>query len=87
LDVQNKNSSPRLTWQWFDRVKQRLDQELEELSVAELELLDEKQQFDLIITRQWLRMLLWEIAIREIFKYGNSGCLIVECPMTTSHCL
>lgn len=82
----SKSSSKNLTQDWITKVRSTLAQEPTELSEFEEQVLPEMQRFDLVITRHWLRMLLWKIATAGGYLSSDplSGCLFVRFPVILS---
>ncbi|KIX02542.1 uncharacterized protein Z518_08483 [Rhinocladiella mackenziei CBS 650.93] len=59
-----KDESPLLTLEWIEGKQTELNQQLEKLQVAQ-SILSEIQRADLIVTGQWIRTLVWQMAMSK----------------------
>lgn len=73
----------QVTASWVEGKHRELDDELWE---AEVSMLSELQQADLVITRQWMRTLLWQMAMSNCLLSSHASCpsLELEMPLTLS---
>ncbi|KAL4884960.1 glycoside hydrolase superfamily [Aspergillus karnatakaensis] len=73
----------QVTVAWVEQKNRELDDELWELEVS---LLTEMQQADLVVTRQWMRTLLWQMAMSNCLLSSNASCpsLSLEMPLRLS---
>ncbi|KAL3476212.1 hypothetical protein BJX99DRAFT_228404 [Aspergillus californicus] len=73
----------QVTVDWVEQKHRELDDELWELEVS---MLTELQQADLIVTRQWMRTLLWQMAMSNCLLSSNASCpsLSLEMPLRLS---
>lgn len=72
-----------VTATWVEGKHRELDDELWE---AEVSVLSELQRADLVITRQWMRTLLWQMAMSNCLLSSHASCpsLELEMPLTLS---
>ncbi|THC90308.1 hypothetical protein EYZ11_010224 [Aspergillus tanneri] len=73
----------QVTATWVEQKHRELDDALWELEVS---MLSEMQQADLVITRQWMRTLLWQMAMSNCLLSSNASCpsLSLELPLRLS---
>jgi hypothetical protein len=67
-----------VTASWVEGKHRELDDELWEVEVA---VLSELQQADLVITRQWMRTLLWQMAMSNCLLSSHASCPSLELEM------
>ncbi|KAK1148036.1 hypothetical protein N8T08_010670 [Aspergillus melleus] len=72
-----------VTASWVEHKYRELDDTLWELEVS---MLSETQQADLVITRQWMRTLLWQMAMSNCLLSSHASCpsLSLELPLRLS---
>ncbi|PLB53876.1 hypothetical protein P170DRAFT_460195 [Aspergillus steynii IBT 23096] len=72
-----------VTATWVEQKYRELDDTLWELEVS---MLSEIQQADLVITRQWMRTLLWQMAMSNCLLSSHASCpsLSLELPLRLS---
>lgn len=72
-----------VTTAWVEQKYRELDDTLWELEVS---MLSEMQQADLVITRQWMRTLLWQMAMSNCLLSSHASCpsLSLELPLRLS---
>ncbi|CAG8015245.1 unnamed protein product [Penicillium nalgiovense] len=68
----------QVTASWVERKHRELDDELWEVEVSAL---SELQQADLVITRQWMRTLLWQMAMSNCLLSSHASCPSLELEM------
>ncbi|KAJ5779142.1 hypothetical protein N7457_006862 [Penicillium paradoxum] len=68
----------QVTASWVERKHRELDDELWEVEVSAL---SELQQADLVITRQWMRTLLWQMAMSNCLLSSHASCPSLELDM------
>ncbi|KAL2865266.1 Zn(II)2Cys6 transcription factor [Aspergillus lucknowensis] len=73
-----------VTVAWVEQKHRELADELWELEVS---LLTDMQQADLVVTRQWMRTLLWQMAMSNCLLSSNASCpsLSLEMPLRLSN--
>ncbi|KAL4931352.1 Zn(II)2Cys6 transcription factor [Aspergillus undulatus] len=74
----------QVTVSWVEQKHRELDDELWELEVS---LLTDMQQADLVVTRQWMRTLLWQMAMSNCLLSSHASCpsLSLEMPLRLSN--
>ncbi|KAL2826106.1 hypothetical protein BDW59DRAFT_145495 [Aspergillus cavernicola] len=74
----------QVTAVWVEQKHRELDDELWELEVS---MLTDSQQADLVVTRQWMRTLLWQMAMSNCLLSSNASCpsLSLETPLRLSN--
>ncbi|KAL4779866.1 hypothetical protein BJX76DRAFT_339496 [Aspergillus varians] len=74
----------QVTVAWVEQKHRELDDELWDLEVS---LLTDIQQADLVITRQWMRTLLWQMAMSNCLLSSHASCpsLSLEMPLRLSN--
>ncbi|OJJ62961.1 hypothetical protein ASPSYDRAFT_28572 [Aspergillus sydowii CBS 593.65] len=74
----------QVTTAWVEQKHRELDDELWELEVS---LLTEMQQADLVVTRQWMRTLLWQMAMSNclLSSHASSPIFSLEMPLRLSN--
>lgn len=68
----------QVTASWVERKHRELDDALWEVEVSAL---SELQQADLVITRQWMRTLLWQMAMSNCLLSSHASCPSLELEM------
>ncbi|KAJ6089955.1 hypothetical protein N7467_005171 [Penicillium canescens] len=68
----------RVTASWVEAKHRELDDALWELEVSTL---SELQQADLVVTRQWMRTLLWQMAMSNCLLSSHASCPSLELEM------
>jgi hypothetical protein len=68
----------QVTASWVEAKHRELDDELWELEVSTL---SELQQADLVVTRQWMRTLLWQMAMSNCLLSSHASCPSLELEM------
>lgn len=68
----------QVTASWVEGKHRELDDELWEVEVS---VLSELQQADLVITRQWMRTLLWQMAMSNCLLSSHASCPSLELEM------
>lgn len=68
----------QVTASWVERKHRELDDGLWEVEVSAL---SELQQADLVITRQWMRTLLWQMAMSNCLLSSHASCPSLELEM------
>lgn len=73
----------QVTVAWVEQKHRELDDELWELEVS---MLSDLQQADLVVTRQWMRTLLWQMAMSNCLLSSHASCpsLSLEMPLRLS---
>lgn len=74
----------QVTTAWVEQKHRELDDELWELEIS---LLTDMQQADLVVTRQWMRTLLWQMAMSNCLLSSQASCpiLSLEMPLRLSN--
>ncbi|KAJ5297410.1 hypothetical protein N7508_007659 [Penicillium antarcticum] len=68
----------QVTASWVEAKHRELDDKLWELEVSTL---SELQQADLVVTRQWMRTLLWQMAMSNCLLSSHASCPSLELEM------
>ncbi|EAW12051.1 putative C6 zinc finger domain protein [Aspergillus clavatus NRRL 1] len=73
----------QVTVAWVEQKHRELEDELWELEVSSL---TDMQQADLVVTRQWMRTLLWQMAMSNCLLSSHASCpsLSLEMPLRLS---
>lgn len=84
---QNLRAGTSVTAAWFETKHRQLDEELADDNSVDMAMLSDMQQADLIVTRQWLRTLVWQMAMSKclLSSRATKDCMSLLFPIKLSH--